>query len=93
MNRNVKIGLIIVVVIILLVGFWKMTAPKKIIDDKKMPPIPQPQGSGTGTIPPIEVAEDGTTGLDADLIATTGTEDSDDSAVFSGENLISDEPA
>ncbi len=92
MNRNVKIGLVVLAVILLMAGFWKMSAPNKNEPLKNIPPKPIPSNTqGSGTAP--EVAADGTTTLDADLIASTGTQDTNDAVVASSEGLISDEPA
>ncbi len=95
MNRNVKIGLIIVVVLVLLVGFWKVSAPKKVNNENKnLPPVPPSQGSqGSGTTTTPSLSEDGTSNLDADFLATTGTQDTNDAVITSSESLIVDEPA
>ena len=89
MNKNVKIGLVVLIVLVLIVGFWKLSAPKNT------PPNTgknQPVVNFTQETAPI-VDENGTSGLDADLLSMTGVDEGDDSAVVSNENLISEEPA
>ena len=87
MNKGLKIGLVVVAILLVLLAFWKLSAPVKVVDENKSVPKTQEQET------PQPLDENGTTALDSDLLATTGVQESDDSVVTSNEGLISAEPA
>ncbi|MBM3232968.1 hypothetical protein FJZ18_02265 [Candidatus Pacearchaeota archaeon] len=84
MNKGIKVGIVVVVLLLLIIGIWKMSAPQKTSDDNKPGPVkPTPNTGG---------AKDSDS-LDNDLITASGIDESDDSAILSIENIVSDEPA